>query len=68
MTQRGHQARPTEQTQRSFLGHIDYHCVIGIPVADERDDTAVASRRPLHGAVVAADRERAHGYDHLRGV
>jgi hypothetical protein len=59
--ERWYQARPAQEAQGSLFCHVDYDGVIRFPVADECDDTAIASRRVPHGAVVTADRERAHG-------
>jgi len=54
------QPRTAQKAQSPLLDHIDDDGVLGLTVANERDDAAVASGRPLHGAVAAADGERIH--------
>jgi hypothetical protein len=53
-------ATPSEHTKRPRFAGVDDDRILRLPVADERDDALLASTRPLHGAVVTADRERRH--------
>jgi hypothetical protein len=56
MAQVRHQPDPTEQTERSFLGHVDNHG-IARRATEKGDNTVRAMTGVLHRAFVATDHE-----------
>src|SRR5262249_4209078 len=61
VAERWDQAGPAEDARAPLLADIDDDRLIRLAVADECDNAPFAGRRVLHGALVAADVQRAHG-------
>lgn len=68
MTQPRHESCVGEEAQRALLGDVDDHGIVGLAVAEERDDAVVARTDRRTDAVGAVDHEGFTGTGEVRHV